>query len=68
MPEWSKGWAYTSEGAWTNTAVMESIREMFTTCRSSDNNWNYEVATLAKYDKANLFTNPLLTTLFKPAT
>ena len=68
MPEWSKGWAYTSEGAWTNTAVMESIREMFTTGRSNDNNWNYEVATLAKYDKANLFTNPLLTTLFKPAT
>jgi len=68
MPEWSKGWAYTSEGAWTNTAVMESIREMFTTGRSNDNNWNYEVATLAKYDKANLFTNPLLTRLFTPAT
>jgi hypothetical protein len=68
MPEWSKGWAYTSEGGWTNTAFMESIREMFTTGRSNDNNWNYEVATLAKYDKANLFTNPLLTALFTPAT
>jgi hypothetical protein len=68
MPEWSKGWAYTSAGAWTNTTYMESVREMVTTARTDDDNWNYEVATLAKYDKSNLFTNPLLTALFTPTT
>jgi hypothetical protein len=68
MPEWSKGWAYTSAGAWTNTTFMESIREMFTTDRTADDDWNYEVATLAKYDKSNLFTNELLATLFTPTT
>jgi hypothetical protein len=68
MPEWSKGWAYTSAGAWTSTAYMESIREMCTTGRSSDDNWNYEVATLARYDKSNLFTNSLLSALFTPTT
>lgn len=66
MPEWSKGWAYTSAGGWTNATYMESIREMFTTDRTNDDNWNYEVATLAKYDKSNLFTNTLLATLFTP--
>ena len=65
---WSKGWAYTSAGAWTNTTFMESIREMFTTDRANDDNWNYEVGTLARYDKSNLFTNALLTTLFTPTT
>ncbi len=69
MPEWSKGWAYTSSGgAWTNSAYMESIRQMFTTGRTADDNWNYEVATLARYDKSNLFTNELLGTLFTPTT
>ncbi len=69
MPEWSKGWAYTaSEGAWSNPTFMAFVREQFTTGRDNDDNWNAEVATLAKYDKANLFTNELLTTLFTPAT
>lgn len=68
LPEWSKGWAYSSAGAWTNATYLESIREMFTTGRTDDDNWNYEVATLARYDKSNLFTNALLTELFTPTT
>lgn len=73
MPEWSKGWAYTADGqpnagAWTNAEVMNTIRENFKTATSGDDDWNYEVATLAKYDKSNLFTNPLLATLFTPVT
>jgi hypothetical protein len=68
MPEWSKGWAYTSTGPWTNSDYMESVRQMFTTGRTDDNNWNYEVATLAKYDKSNLFTDELLGTLFTTTT
>jgi len=66
MVEWSKGWAYTADGepnagAWTSAKVMNTIRQNF-----GDDDWNYEVATLAKYDKSNLFTNALLTTLFTP--
>ena len=68
MPEWSKGWAYTSNGAWTNSNYLESVRRMFTIGRGDEDNWNYEVATLAKYDKSNLFTNELLGTLFTTTT
>lgn len=65
VPEWSKGWAYTTaEGAWTNPAFMSHIRETFTAGREASDNWNYQVNTLAKYDKYNLFENDLLQQLF----
>lgn len=63
-PEWSKGWAYTDAGAWTNDAIIQQIRDTFTTGRAADDNWAWEVQTLAKYDSANLFTNPFLSKLF----
>lgn len=65
MPEWSKGWAFTVDGgAWTSESFMEGIRENFTTGRAADDNWAWEVATLAKYDASNLFQSPLTTELF----
>ena len=67
MPEWSKGWAYTDQGPWTNQQYMQTIRQMFTTGRSDQDDWNWEVATLQKYDQANLFSNALLDQLFLPA-
>ncbi|HVZ20905.1 MAG TPA: cholesterol oxidase substrate-binding domain-containing protein [Vicinamibacterales bacterium] len=63
-PEWSKGWAYTAAGAWTNPTVLQSIRDMFTTGRSADDTWAWQVQTLAGYDAANLFSNPFLDQLF----
>jgi hypothetical protein len=63
-PEWSKGWAYTTAGAWTSAPFLQSIRDTFTAGRSADDTWAWEVATLAKYDAANLFSNPFLDTLF----
>jgi hypothetical protein len=64
-PEWSKGWAYLkSEGPWTNPAVIETIRETFTTGRPADDSWKWEVETLAKYDSGKLFYNPFLEELF----
>jgi hypothetical protein len=64
-PEWSKGWAYTSgEGAWTNAAVIQDMRETFTAGRSAGDTWSWEVQTLAKYDQGNLFSNPFLKQLF----
>jgi len=64
-PEWSKGWAYTSgEGAWVNTAVIQAIRDTFTTGRPADDTWSWEINTLVKYDSANLFSNPFLSQVF----
>ena len=65
LPEWSKGWAYTADqGPWTSTQFLDHIRQAFTVGRTEQNNWKFEVATLKKYDKSNLFTNPLLDQLF----
>lgn len=65
VPEWSKGWAYTkANGAWSNSNFMEHIRTTFTTNRTASDNWDYQVATLAKYDQAGLFKNELLDELF----
>jgi FAD/FMN-containing dehydrogenase len=67
LPEWSKGWAYTAaHGAWTNTDFMQSVRQTLTTNRSADDNWDWEVATLKKYDPNNLFSNPFLDQLMIP--
>lgn len=66
MAEWSKGWAYTSAGAWTNSAYIAAIQEAFTAGRPADDNWQWESDTLAKYDAAGLFHAPLLDTLFPP--
>ena len=58
MPEWSKGWAYEAgQGPWSSTKFLDYIRQAFT-------DWKYEVDTLKKYDKFNLFTNSLLDQLF----
>lgn len=63
-PEWSKGWAYTASGAWTSAPAIQTIRDTFTTGRLTGDTWAWEVATLAKYDAANLFSNPFLAQLF----
>jgi hypothetical protein len=66
LPEWSKGWAYTKQGAWTNTGFFDHIRQALTAGPNDQNNWKFEVDTLKKYDKSNLFMNPLLEQLFTP--
>ncbi len=63
--EWSKGWAYTSaDGAWTDDAVLQRIRDTYTMGRPSDATWAWQVGKLQAYDSANLFTNPFLSKLF----
>ncbi len=66
MPEWSKGWAYTAQGAWKNQQFLTNIRQRLTTGRGADDNWNWEVSTLKKYDPDALFTNPFLDELMTP--
>jgi FAD/FMN-containing dehydrogenase len=62
--EWSKGWAYTDGGAWTDTALMQStIPESFRTGRRDDD-WDAMARTLDELDPLRVFTSPLLDRLF----
>jgi hypothetical protein len=56
-PEWSKGWAYTASGPWTNTDLLRRITASypeFGTVRS----------TLQRFDPGNIYTNGFLGQLF----
>ena len=65
LPEWSKGWAYAADqGAWTDTKFLDHVRRAFTVGRNDRNNWKFAIDALKKYDKSNLFANPLLDRLF----
>ncbi len=64
VPEWSKGWAYTTNGAWTNQAFIDGIKQSFTANRAADDNWAWEQAILAKYDAYNIYQSQLTQTLF----
>lgn len=63
-PEWSKAWAYTADGPWTNAATIEAIRDSYNQSPDGPSTFAWAAATLASYDGANLFTNPLLRKLF----
>lgn len=62
-PEWSKAWAYTSDGPWTNAATIELIRNSFPGQDKDD--FADAAATLAAHDRSGLFRSPLLGTLFQ---
>ena len=63
-PEWSKGWAYTAAGAWTDDTAIEAIRDTFTAGRPADETWAWDAATLARYDSGDLFVNDFVKSLF----
>jgi FAD/FMN-containing dehydrogenase len=50
--EWSKGWGYTKDAAWTNPEAIARIK--------SDAAWSTADKTLAKYDPYRLFSSDLL--------
>jgi len=64
LPEWSKGWAYTNTGAWTNRDYIGGVQKLLTEKRAVDDNWQWEVTTLQKYDSHSLFFDPFLERLF----
>jgi hypothetical protein len=65
VPEWSKGWAYTPQhGPWSSDAFLAMIRKGFTQGRATDDNWDWELATLAQYDAHGLFFSPFTKQLF----
>ena len=59
-PEWSKGWAYTANGPYTNDALIKN--QVVGTYYK--NTFASAKATLAKYDTANVYTNDFLDKLF----
>lgn len=58
-PEWSKGWAYTEQSAWNNTAYFDHIPNLYSHTLSDDG-WNFGVNTLDRYDPYRIFTNEFL--------
>jgi hypothetical protein len=59
--EWSKGWAYTSSGGWSNTSVLgTTIPAMYTTGQAAGDGWANALATLDSYDPYRVFSNPFL--------
>jgi len=63
-PEWSKAWAYTPAGPWTNATTIQKIRDMYNQPTIGALTLNWAANTLAQYDAAHLFTTQLLGALF----
>lgn len=63
-PEWSKAWAHTAAGAWTDKQLMtRTIPAAFRAGQADGDNWDAALATLDRLDPARVFTNPFLDTL-----
>ena len=59
--EWSKGWAYTDDGAYTNDLTIASrIPESFTQGMPADANFRTAVDILDRLDPARIFSTKLL--------
>ncbi len=57
--EWSKGWAYTNSGGWSNTTMLNTtIPAMYTTGQSAGDGWSAALATLDSYDPNRIFCGP----------
>jgi FAD/FMN-containing dehydrogenase len=57
--EWSKGWAYTNSGGWSNTtALSTTIPAMYTTGQAAGDGWSAALATLDTYDPHRIFASP----------
>jgi hypothetical protein len=63
-PEWSKAFAWTTNGPWRNAAILTYIRALYNQPTDTPFTFQWAATTLAQYDKANLFTNPFLQSLF----
>lgn len=65
-PEWSKAWAHSPRGAWTNDSVLgTAIPQAFRAGQPDGANWDTAVATLQRHDPHEVFTNPFLRNLLR---
>ena len=63
-PEWSKGWGYTSAGAWKSGTVIDStVPAAYRAGQASGDTWDTAIATLNRLDPNGVFTNPFVTQL-----
>ncbi len=63
-PEWSKGWGYTDEAAWSSSAFLkETIPESYRAGQPAGDGWDAAIATLDAYDPYRVFSDPLVETL-----
>jgi FAD/FMN-containing dehydrogenase len=64
-PEWSKGWAYSTRGPWTNAETMrESIPTVHTDGQRQGSTWSAARRRLERYDPHGVFGNAFLDDLF----
>jgi FAD/FMN-containing dehydrogenase len=62
--EWSKGWAYTADAAWSDQPML--TRTVPGTFRQGPNpTWDSTIATLDRYDPSRVFSNTFLDVLMR---
>jgi FAD/FMN-containing dehydrogenase len=65
-PEWSKGWAYTARGAWTNRRMIaHTLPRAFRVARPPDRRRDAAPRTLDRLDPHAVYTSPLLRSLLR---
>ncbi|MBR7827328.1 FAD-binding protein [Actinospica sp. MGRD01-02] len=63
-PEWSKGWAYGANGAWTSTTFLhDTIPAAVQGGHASDDGWNAALAAYDALDPHGVYGNPFLDVL-----
>jgi FAD/FMN-containing dehydrogenase len=63
-PEWSKGWGYTSAGAWTSGAVVDTtVPATFRAGQPLNDNWDSARQMLDILDPSRVFTSDFVTRL-----
>lgn len=65
-PEWSKGWGYTANGAWTDATYIDTtIPDSHTQGRKHSDGWNATVRQLDKLDPHHVFSNGFIDNLMQ---
>jgi hypothetical protein len=62
-PEWSKGWAFSSSGAWTNTTMLASTIPAAINAGQAQDNFQVASAAFDTFDPHRVFSNTFLDTL-----
>ncbi len=62
-PEWSKGWAYTSAGPWTNSTMLSSTIPAGVNAGQAQDNFQVASAAFGTYDPHRVFSNTFLDVL-----
>jgi FAD/FMN-containing dehydrogenase len=62
-PEWSKGWAFSSSGAWTNNTVLTSTIPAAINAGQAQDNFQVASAAFDTYDPHRIFGNTFLDVL-----